>query len=363
MIAIMSGAEVTYDGGRWYVYALIDPIAYRQTGSQLLSVMYVGKGAKDRVNQHARDERRALQDALASIPMWASKSDRIRWVLGTGEDIAAVTLASGFVDEDDAYRAETLAMELISRLLAAHGLEPLGNITPGHGQSAGMAIAGQPQVLGGPKGPALTPAAVPDEPQFELRSVRESLHASTSRRVDWRSSGVIPRPTILVKGTADAIPGGSHPPLPPTVLPATLADVATRIVPRDTGIVAGSEFDRRGYDPDNPWSDHEARERATRYWPFAPATVRGWLLDDQSGPVDLLLAIPGAGGTTVRYAWQIDRAATFEFFPDGGRWGIPLGKARLDHPARGLCLVEDRGDRTGVQVLLNYVAGCRLLNP
>lgn len=363
MIAPMTAEDVTYDGGRWYVYALIDPIVYRQTGSQLLSVLYVGKGTKDRANQHARDERHALEKSLATLPMTASKSERIRRLLGSGEEVPAVTLSSGFVDEGDAYRAETLAMELISRLLAAHGLEPLGNTTPGHGQSAGMTIAGQPQVLGGPKGPALTPAAVLDEPQFQLRSVRDALHASTSRRVDWRSAGVIPRATILVKGSAEAIPGGSHAALPLDALPPTLADVADRIVPRDTAILPGSEFDRRGYDPDDPWTDHEARERAARYWPFAPATVREWLLDNQSGPVDLLLAVPATGGTTVRYAWQIDRTAAFEFFPDTGRWGIPLGKPLLGHPARGLCLVEDRGNRAGVQVLLNYVAGCRLLDP
>lgn len=359
----MTRASVAYDGGRWYVYALIDPITYRRTGSQLLSVMYVGKGTKDRADQHVRDERRALEDAAASLPMAGSKSERIRRALGAGEDIPAVTLASGFVDETDAYRAETLANELISRLLAAHGLEPLGNTTPGHGQSAGMSIQGQAQALGGREAPALAPVVVVDEPRFTLRPVRRALQASTSQRVDWRSSGVISRQTILVKGTVDAIPGGSHGQLEARRLPAMLADVAMQVTVRDLAILPGSEFERRGYDPDDPWSDHEARERATRYWPFAQATVREWLLDLHGGPVDLLLAVPGAGGTTVRYAWSIDRTATFDYFAESGRWGIPLGQPLLDHPARGLCLVEDRGGRTGVQVLLNHVAGCRLLDP
>ncbi|WP_150104684.1 GIY-YIG nuclease family protein [Cellulomonas gilvus] len=359
----MTAEGVAFDGGRWYVYALIDPIMFRKTGSHLLSVLYVGKGTKDRANQHARDERKALERAAASLPMHGSKSERIRWLLGSGEDIPAVTLASGFVDENDAYRAETLAMELISRLLAAHGLEPLGNAVPGHGQASGMQISGQAHELGGPKRPALSPVAVDGEPTFELRSVRESLYASTSRRVDWRSAQVVRRPSILVKGTTEAMPSGSHSPLPREALPPSLADVAHRVTPRDIEIAAGSEFVRRGYDPDDPWTDHEARERATRYWPFAATTVREWLLDDDQGPLDLLLAVPGTGGTTVRYAWEVNRAAVFDFYPAIGRWGIPLGRALLDHPARGLCLVEDREERKGVQVLLNHVAGCRLLIP
>lgn len=363
MIVGMTATQLAYDGGRWYVYALIDPIAYRKTGSQLLSVIYVGKGAKDRADQHVKDERRKLEGALATIPMSASKTERIQWLLGSGEEIPAITLASGFVDQDDAYKTEALAMELIGRLLAAHGLEPLGNTIPGHGQSAGLAVSGQPQTLGGPKGTTLTPAAVPDEPQFEMRSVQDALQASTSRRVHWRTSGVITQSTILVKGNADAIPGGSHGQLPGSALPAGLHDVADRITVLDSAYLPGSQFERSGYDPDNPWTDHEARERATRYWPFASTMVRSWLQDAEVGPVDLLLAVPGSGGTTVRYAWRIDRATRFEYFPDDRRWGLPLGRPVLDHPARGLCLVEDRGSRTGVQVLANYVAGCRLLEP
>ncbi|WP_024285337.1 GIY-YIG nuclease family protein [Cellulomonas sp. KRMCY2] len=359
----MGNAAVSYDGGRWYVYALIDPATYRQTGSQLLSVIYVGKGTKDRADQHVNDERNALKHTLTAIPMSGSKSERIQWLLGSGETIPAITLVSGLVNEDDAYKTETLAMELIGRLLSAHGLDPLTNATPGHGQSAGMAVTGMPQSLGGPEPATVTPAPVKDEPAYEIRSVARALQASTSVRVDWRAGGVIPRPTVLVKGSSDTLPGGSHPHLPASSMPSGLVDVADRITLLGSDVLPESEFTRRGYDPDQPWSDHEARERAARYWPFARSTVRKWLDDPDTMPTDLLLAIPGSGGTTVRYAWEIDRTAKVEYFPDMNRWGFPLGQPLLDHPALGRCLVEDREARTGVQALANHISGCRLLLP
>ena len=80
-------------------------------------------------------------------------------------------------------------------------------------------------------------------------------------------------------------------------------------------------------------------------------------------PTDLLLAIPGSGGTTVRYAWEIDRTASVEYSPDTNRWGFPLPQPLLDHPALGRCFIEDREARTGVQALANHISGCRLLLP
>ena len=339
----MHDNEVIYDGGRWYVYALIDPVAFKQSGSQLLSVMYVGKGTKDRANQHVKDERAALKNALGTtIQMNGSKAERIQWLLGSGETIPAITLVSGLVDEHDAYKTETLAMELIGRLLAAHGLDPLTNAVPGHGQSAGVAVEGLGHSLSEPTVGSVTPTSVADEPSYALRSVAQTLHASTSVRTDWRSSGVIPRATILVKGHSNALTGGTHPRLAATLMPSALHDVADRITLLDSQVVPGSQFTRRGYDPDQPWTDHEARERAARYWPFAQSTVRGWLDDPETMPKDLLLAIPGTGGTTVRYAWQIEATGDLEYFPDLSRWAFRWGGAcwTIRHSA-------DASSRTG----------------
>lgn len=359
----MTPSTTTYDGGLWYVYALIDPATYRRTGSQLLSVFYVGKGAKDRAEQHEKEERKALQAALATLPMGGSKQERIRQVLGSGERVPAITLASGFVDESDAYAAETLAMELIGRLLSAHRLDPLTNAIPGHGQSRGQTLQGQPHALGGPGLPTPVAGVVDDEPAYEFRSVSETLHASTSVKADWVRDNLVPGPTILVKGNTESIPGGSHALLPTGALPPALQDVADRILPRDEAPLAHSDFVRRGWDPDDPWTDHEARERASRYWPFAKTLVRGWLRDTNTMPSVVLMAIPGSGGTTVRYAWELDRTAPVEFFPALSRWGFPLAERLLDHPALGRCLVGDRGDGKQVQVLYGYTAGCRLLLP
>lgn len=144
-------------------------------------------------------------------------------------------------------------------------------------------------------------------------------------------------------------------------VPAVMADWAGQVKILDTDMVPGSEFNRAGYDPDDPWSDSVARQRAYRYWPMDARRIAEWLSSPADAPQHLLLAIPGAGGrTTVRYAWELDLTGTFEYFPQTGRWGFPLGKRLQAHPALGKCLREDRGAKT-VQVLQGYAAGIRVL--
>ena len=350
-----TSSETSVDGPKWYVYALVDPLVLKQTGSQLLSVFYVGKGSKDRAEFHEKDELKALL-TNEKIQMEGSKNERIDNILGSGERINSIVLANGFVDENDTHAAEALAMELIGRLLSAHEMQPLTNIAPGHGQSKGMEVSGDGTPINEPLlfGSATAEVGSVHEPEFEWRSVQESLRLSTSRPIEM--SEVIEEKTILVKGTRDSLESGSH--KPDTSLPGS-----HQIKPMLWEFIPGTEFTRRAYDPVYPWNDHEARERARRYWPINEQTVLAWIDDPSTCPTTLLLAIPGSGGTTVRYAWKIDPAGQWERFREGyPRWGVPLGESDLEHPARGACLVEDRKGKT-TQVLANYSSGIRVLDP
>ena len=352
----MSAPQIAIDGFRYYVYALIDPIEYRKTGSQLLSVIYVGKGLKDRVAHHEKAEIAALEAAANTVSMAGSKADRIRFLLGSGERIPSVMLSSGIETEQDAYRVEAIAMELIGRLLRAYGQQPLGNLTPGHGQSKGLEVSGSSQIFGETSGEPLAVIPSADGDDFEWTPVWRALLASTSSRASWRE--VIKSKTLLVKGTAEPMLGGTH-------LPATddgSLGEQDRVLWKATAITQDSEFERRGYDPDAPWTDHEARGRAARYWPIGRARMVEWLSDPSLIPEHLLLAIPGNGGTTVRYAWSIDSGGVFEYYPEMGRWGLPLGDRVLTHAALGKTLVEDKGDGAR-QVLAGYAAGWRILDP
>lgn len=122
----------------------------------------------------------------------------------------------------------------------------------------------------------------------------------------------------------------------------------------------GPEFERRGWDPNDPWDDGEARERARRYWPLGDKNVLGWFESPKSIPSVLLLGIPDKGKTVVRYAWEIDPEGRWEYYPEITRWGVPLGRRIHEHRVLGRALCETRNGKR-VQVLLGHLSGCRTL--
>lgn len=356
--------EVAVDGGPYYVYGLIDPLEYRTHRSPLLAVFYVGKGVKSRAGQHEKDQIAALNRDWNNIAPHGSKAERIRGLISRGEQIPAIMLSTGYVNDDDAYKAETLAMTLIDRLLASHGLPPLTNNASGHGQNQGLNVIGS--TVEPNKRPAHSvPAPVErihGEPEFDWPTVAEQLKMSTSYRRPW--TDVIKHSTIVVKGNADELAGGTHQPLPPAQHAHDAPDFGPRVNSFESDFLPGSETVRRGYDPDNPWDDYEARARAARYWPISAALVRDWLESPETMPTDLLLTIPATGGTTVRYAWRLDPKGHLEYYPETGRWGLPLGPRLPKHAALGVCLTERRDGRDDeVQLLMNYASGIRIVTP
>ena len=109
---------------------MIDPKALRETKNDLASIFYVGK-EKDRWAAHEKDARKALEHEEVLLEQSGSKAQRIRQILDRGETTAAIRISGGYADEEDAYRAESLAIDLVSTLLSALGRPPLTNATLG----------------------------------------------------------------------------------------------------------------------------------------------------------------------------------------------------------------------------------------
>jgi hypothetical protein len=316
----------TTDDG-YYVYGLIDPAVRRRTNDDLLSVFYVGKGRNSRMFNHEKEQLKALRDEMDLVTR-GSKAERIRKVLGRGERIPAIRLSSGYQCSDDAYRAETLTIALLNALLEKAGLEPLTN--GNRGNYSGF-------------------LPVPEHLRFVTASEFEVQPDQGE-------------PVLLVKGDTRELPAGGHRVLREG-LPQELAPWRDRITILGDGD-PDDEFPRRGWDPDNPWNDDEARERGRRYWRISRERVRGWLEDPASAPRYLLLAIPSAAGTAVRYAWPINSDGPWEYHVTGGQWygwGVPLGRRDHEHRLLGKVLTEQRGGET-IQVLQNHANGWRVLN-
>jgi hypothetical protein len=237
---------------------------------------------------------------------------------------------------NDAYYAESLAIDTVGAALEAAGRPPLTNATPGH--HAGFIWLREHFIF--------------------TETIEQDMPVQECAGEEAPSS----RTEILVKGTIAALPESGQRLIRGPVLPPALVGLEARVVAIE--LLGNDDPDavmRRGWDPLDPWTDPEARSRARRYWQIGADRVAGWLRDPDTMPDRLLLGVPEPGGrTVVRYAWDVDRAAPWEFYPDGKQWGVPLGERVRDHPRLGAALYETRNGRR-MQVLANYVRGIRVI--
>lgn len=325
--------------GPYFIYALLDPRMYRETKDDLRSIFYVGKGGGSRPHQHALGVRKALLVEEQVHERLESKAHRIHQILDRGELIPILYLAEGIVNEDDAYNAEQLAMTLIDGLLRRCGDGALTNAIPGRHQ--GIRRAGESD-MGGISA-------------WEKLLRKDNVNIG-SRTLNLSTAG--PASVILVKGSRldSAAPGqrlsrGES-------LPYQLQEFAASINLLE--VTDDPPTHRRGWDPDDPWDDVDARERARRYWRFGRDRVADWMRDPKLLPKHLLMGVetPSAE-TVVRYAWDIDPTGQWEYFPDGSYWGVPLGRRNLDHPFLNRALYETKPDGREMQVLQARAAGWR----
>lgn len=87
------------------------------------------------------------------------------------------------------------------------------------------------------------------------------LRASTSMRLDRRSSGTITERTTRIHGSSATVIGGSHQELSADEIPSDPVEVADRVKLLDSALMSGSGFTRRGYERDAPWSDRRLAHR------------------------------------------------------------------------------------------------------
>lgn len=211
-------------------------------------------------------------------------------------------------------------------------------------------------MLGGPQGPQLlnvqgghgkqeTPLMVP------LREAQVFFDAGELKvqRIDAAALKRLPdqpnrKLVVTVKGTHVAIDE-----------PASV--VTDRPGPIDNSIeVEDAETVRflRGWSPQNPWTDDEAMERASVWWPLSlESIVRIREMAMTTGvEVALLVRDPRNGSSVVRYVWDLDPTKPWMHY--GTRWGLPLSGLIEDHPWRGRKLLRDD---TGKQVLAGHSSG------
>lgn len=337
----IADAQLSYDervASGYYIYGLVDPRALRETGGDpLLSVFYVGKGKNDRWAMHERDVLNTLTREELLLERRSSKAERIRMILDRGEQVPAIRLSAGYLDDKDAYYAEALAIDTVGAVLAQAGRPPLTNATPGH--HAGFVWLRDHFVF-------------TETVEEELRGEPPTSGLPTAAPTE-----------ILVKGTVEELIVPGQRVTDPARLPHDVAAFGARVIALHMLDDAHPETTtRRGWDPLDPWTDLEARDRARRYWPIAPHRVATWLRNPDTMPRSLLLAIPEPGGqTVVRYAWSIDPLGTWEYYPDAGRWGLPLGDRLYEHLRLGRALYDNRDGRR-VQVLHGYASGIRVID-
>lgn len=331
----------------YYVYGLIDPQVARLTKDDLKAVFYVGKGKGRRWHQHAQ----MVKNELIVSERMGSKQATIRRILERGEPVPALIFASGIETENDAYNAEQLTMSLVEALLKRTTTASLTNATPGHNQT----VIRLPEV-------GISSATLEEDESFLVEPQTTFAVRNVNIEPERRNITTHPlkAPALFVKGTREPLALYENRVLDEEALPWSLRSAATRITTLKS---VGVEGLRRGWDPDDPWDGSEASIRARRYWSIADDRVLRWIQGAPDRPQELWLGIPTANKeTVVRYVWRIDYDAKWEYYPEAGQWGVPIGEQLLSHDLLNRVPVEVKeGKSDETKVLLGYAAGWRHL--
>ena len=299
--------------GIHYVYALLrTPGAFRME-----DIFYIGKGKGLRSQSHFLEAQIAFRGT--------NKQALLRSILEMDDSLENIErhayVLVGGLSEQDAFNVESALIKMLGGPMGPQLL----NLQSGHG---GQAV---PQVV------PLNEARI----YFDaLPQVVQKLAAADLADHEPSQAG---RVVVVVKGT--------HLPISEPMQESTGEDGP---LPQSE-IYGTTEKHRnlRGWDPTNPWTDAEARERASVWWAISRRNVVALqtLAADTQALVALLVRDPRSGSSVVRYVWEIDPAGTWQL--SGTQWGIPLGRAVQDHPWRGSKLLGP----SNTQVLHRHAAG------
>ncbi|MFC8038906.1 hypothetical protein ACFUOZ_06085 [Paenarthrobacter sp. NPDC057355] len=281
--------------GVHYVYALVrTPGAFRME-----DIFYIGKGKGLRSRAHFKEAQEAFRGT--------AKQALLRSILEMDDSLENIErhayVLVGGLSEQDAFNVESALIKMLGGPMGPQ----LFNLQSGH---SGQDV---PQVV------PLNEARI----YFDaLPQVVEKLPVASLADYEPMRAG---RAVVVVKGT--------HLPIAEPMQEST----------GEQGPVPQSEIFReteqlrnlRGWDPTNPWTDAEARERASVWWAISAQNVLALqaLAADKQVLIALLVRDPRSGSSVVRYVWEIDPVGTWQFA--GTQWGIPLGRAVEEHPWRG----------------------------
>lgn len=302
----------------YYVYGIIDPNElpdeHPDLAQRLGAVFYVGKGTKQRSEDHFVEARKLLENERLRQDLdedYDKKLARIINLYNAGTPPRTEKLAAGFENEQDAYRVEAFAIETVNALRQALGREPLTNKIKGHGYAV-----------------------------EEMESYIARLDIERVEVAPREGDGTL---ALMVSTDSAGLSNSVYEYGDPNNLRPELRHHGDQIKWMEW--VEDLPL-RRGWDVHNPWSDAEARERAQKFWPLGWKNVLQWVTDPDSAPKHLLLCVKESKMTVVRYAWHIDPHGVWECY--GDRWGIPLGKPYVNHPLLNTApVINDKGAMLG----------------
>lgn len=300
---------------RFYVYALSSTPVDQSETFDPSSIFYVGKGTGKRWESHfteAQQEIARLADETEQeLP---AKFAAIRGIIEEAEGNLDfenyVYIVKGGLEEKNAFLLEALTIELLAKAGVA-----LTNLVRGHHSADLLKPAGEVRRYYGAEPLAVDRILAKDVGAFLPGGER-----------DDEILCIAVKGSIADMDLREDVPWGEE-------------NDETRFAGGVAYTVSSTavEGGRRGWDPDDPWTDEEARERARHYWNISPRNVELLQEISRDGRLELVLLIqdPRAGQSTIRYHWKIDADGEWidywHYLDDEHVWhatqvGLPLGE-------------------------------------
>ncbi len=364
----------------YYIYGLSDPDQATEPNDLISSLFYVGKGTGDRLHAHIASVLSALKNDVELGKL--TNQEKVRRIIAGiegGNVPRSVKISSGYESENDAYLAESFAIELINSVLVARGLPQLTNIAKGRGRAImdmeehNRFVSAEELVLaemisGSEKASSSLGSLAPALSSHGAASGRDPGAIKAAGSPDQRlGCGIKPYygdadkvmesagaekvfSAIFVKVNSDDFEALEHSPL------RVARGGSPRIRFMDEGVPAGV---RRGWNPDLPWSPEQAHERAYRYWSISSDRVAQWIAKPASCPRYLVALVPDRGRSVVRYVWRVDPEGVWERYESYKRWGVPVLdplSPEHSHPLVGKIPLNENG----AGFLYGYASGVRV---
>ncbi len=272
----------------------------------LANVLYVGKGAGYRWQDHFREALREASSAKATAIRKALGAEPRAWLVERHALVVA-----GHLSESEAFRLEAVMLHL------AGGTSSVTNVVAGHRTAELMVPAYDARVFFGAEDLAIDRWEVAREP----------------RQADLLDGGPPGAVVFVVKGGARSF---TDPAWQRTKEPGRFKNSIVMATCDEPAV------ERRGWDPHHPWSAEEAGARACRFWTGSKASVELWqqLITQRSGYLALVVEDPRDKRSAVRYVWAIDSEGKWEDYGSTVGFGFPLGTLIENHPWLGRHLIK-----------------------